>query len=70
MQDCSSVLRQIEQYEEHLHVACLAPNTGRVVPLRCEAFTGLYDTLLASPARHVIFPEKVPAATLRPITKP
>ena len=50
MQDCSSVLRQIEQYEEHLHVACLAPTTGRVVPLRCEAFTGLYDTLLATPA--------------------
>ena len=50
MQDRSSVLRQIEQYEEHLHVACLAPSTGRVVPLRCEAFTGLYDSLAMAPA--------------------
>ena len=50
MQEGSSVLRQIEQYEEHLHVACLAPGTGRVVPLRCDAFTGLYDSLAAAPA--------------------
>jgi hypothetical protein len=49
MRDTSVVLRKIEQYEDTLHVACLAPRTGRVVPLRCDAFTGLYDSLAEHP---------------------